>query len=134
MESPEKPKQDKPENAPPPQPERRKESRQKVDGTAVLHLLETDFRLRGRILDLSMSGCQFRTQDCFPMRVSRRVEIEFQLEGLPFRIGGVTQSLHKKHIVGVRFHDMSERKRQQLVEIIVEIREMLALKAQQNAE
>ncbi len=119
------------DSTPPPQ-ERRKESRHSVDGTAALTLLDTAIRLRGRILDLSMSGCQFRTDDCFPMGIYRRAEIEFQLDGLPFRIAGVTQSIHKPNRVGVRFLDMSERKRLQLEELIAEIEEFGLRPAPEN--
>jgi PilZ domain-containing protein len=104
--------------------DRRKEPRHAVDGTATLHLLDPAIRLRGRILDLSLNGCQFRTDDCFPMGIYRRVEIEFHLDGLPFRIAGVTQSIHRPHKVGVRFLDLSERKRVQLVDLIAEIKEL----------
>lgn len=113
-------------SAPAQQRERRKEPRHTVDGTAVLHLLDVSIHLRGRILDISRSGCQFRTDDCFPMGVYRRAEIEFQLDGLPFRLACVTQSLHKRNRVGVRFIDMSERKREQLVELITEMEALLA--------
>ena len=114
--------------APPPtqKAERRKESRHSVDGTATLHLLDPGIHLRGRILDLSLSGCQFRTEDCFPLGIRSRVEIEFHLDGLPFRLAGVTQSIHKRHKVGVRFLNVSERKREQLVELIAEIKEIRA--------
>jgi c-di-GMP-binding flagellar brake protein YcgR len=120
------------DNSTPPPQERRKESRLSVDGTAVLTLLDTAIHLRGRILDLSMSGCQFRTDDCFPMGIYRRAEIEFQLDGLPFRLAGVTQSIHKANRVGVRFLEMSERKRLQLEELIVEIRELGLRPAPEN--
>lgn len=114
--------------APPPtqKAERRKESRHTVDGTATLHLLDPGIRLRGRILDLSLDGCQFRTEDCFPLGIRSRVEIEFHLDGLPFRLAGVTQSIHKRHKVGVRFLSVSDRKREQLVELIAEIKEIRA--------
>lgn len=115
--------EDKP--APPPA-ERRREARLPVDGRAVLTLLDTAIHLRGRVLDLSRQGCQFRTDDCFPMGIYRRVEIEFQIAGLPFRLAGVTQSVHKANRVGVRFLDISERKRTQLDELIVEIQELQA--------
>lgn len=108
--------------------ERRKEPRHTVDGYAVLTILNNSVRLRGRILDLSMSGCQFRTDDCFPMGIYSRAEIEFQLDGLPFRLACVTQSLHKRNRVGVRFLDMSDRKREQLVELITELGKLLAQK------
>jgi c-di-GMP-binding flagellar brake protein YcgR len=106
--------------------ERRNERRHTVDGTAVLHLLDPFIHLRGRILDLSLNGCQFRTEDCFRLGIYRRVEIEFQVDGLPFRLIGVTQSVHNLHKVGVRFLDVSERKRQQLIELIAEIEERAA--------
>jgi len=114
--------------APPPtqKAERRKESRHTVDGTATLHLLDPGIRLRGRILDLSLDGCQFRTEDCFPLGIRSRVEIEFHLDGLPFRLAGVTQSIHKRHKVGVRFLSVSDRKREQIVELIAEIKEIRA--------
>lgn len=115
-----------PEDKPAPPHERRKESRHSVDGNAALTLLNNAVRLRGRILDISMSGCQFRTDDCFPMGIYSRAEIEFQLDGLPFRLACVTQSLHKRNRVGVRFLDMSERKREQLTELIAEMDELLA--------
>jgi c-di-GMP-binding flagellar brake protein YcgR len=101
--------------------ERRKESRFPVDGAAVLHLLDPGVRLRGRIVDLSLHGCQFRTEDCFPIGIHHRAEIEFHLDGMPFRLAGVTQSIHDRHKVGVLFLDVSERKREQLVDLIAEI-------------
>ncbi len=112
--------------APPPtqKAERRKDPRHSVDGTATLYLLDPGVRLRGHILDLSLNGCQFRTDDCFPLGINRRVEIEFHLDGLPFRLAGVTQSIHKRHKVGIRFLSVSERKREQLVELIAEIKEI----------
>ena len=112
--------------APPPtqKAERRKDPRHSVDGTATLYLLDPGVRLRGHILDLSLNGCQFRTDDCFPLGINRRVEIEFHLDGLPFRLAGVTQSIHKRPKVGIRFLSVSERKREQLVELIAEIKEI----------
>ncbi|HTA81033.1 MAG TPA: PilZ domain-containing protein [Terracidiphilus sp.] len=106
-----------------PKGERRKEPRLPVDAAAVLHLLDLAIHLRGRILDLSMSGCQFRTEDCYTMGIYRRVEIEFNVEGTPFRLSGVTQSIHKKSSVGIRFLNVSDRKWQQLVEIISELQQ-----------
>lgn len=115
-----------PDNTQLPKGERRKEPRLKVDAAAVLHLLDLAIHLRGRIVDLSMSGCQFRTDDCYSLGIFRRVEIEFNVEGTPFRLSGVTQSIHKKSAVGIRFLNVSDRKWQQLVEIIAELQQALA--------
>jgi hypothetical protein len=53
-----------------------------------------------------------------------RVEAEFRLEGLPFRLGGVIQAIHDRNTVGIRFLDVSERKLAQVAQLIDEIEEM----------
>lgn len=49
------------------------------------------------------------------------METEFCLEGLPFRLGGVVQGIHERNLVGIRFLDMSIRKREQVEQLIGEI-------------
>ena len=104
--------------------ERRTQSREGVDTSAVIHLINVASRLTGRILDLSVGGCRIRTDDRFPVGIYTRVETEFHLEGLPFRLGGVTQAIHDQRHVGIRFLDMSSRKREQLEQLIEEIEEL----------
>jgi hypothetical protein len=52
------------------------------------------------------------------------VETEFRLEGLPFRLGGVIQAIHDRRHVGIRFLDMSSRKREQVEQLVEEIEEL----------
>ncbi len=104
--------------------DRRESPREKVDTSAVITLVKIASRLRGRILDLSLGGCRIRADERFPVGIYTRVEIEFRLEGLPFRLGGVVQAIHDRHTVGIRFLDMSSRKREQLEQLIGDIREM----------
>jgi c-di-GMP-binding flagellar brake protein YcgR len=82
----------------------------------------------GRINDLSVSGCRIHTENAFPVGIYTRVETEFNLEGLPFRLGGVVQAIHDRdrHSVGIRFLDMSDRKREQVEQLIDEIEQMRA--------
>ena len=82
--------------------------------------------MRCHILDLSLSGCRIRTEERFPVGIYTRVEIEFRLQGLPFRLGGVIQAIHDRNMVGMRFLDLSERKRQQVLDLIDEIEQMRA--------
>ncbi len=103
--------------------ERREQAREKVDTSAVIHLINIASRLPGRILDLSPGGCRIRTDERFPVGIYTRVETEFFIEGLPFRLGGVIQAIIDRHTVGIRFLDMSERKRQQVEQLIEEIRQ-----------
>jgi c-di-GMP-binding flagellar brake protein YcgR len=77
----------------------------------------------GRILNLSLGGCRIRTEERFNVGIYVRVEAEFYLHGLPFRVGGVSQAILDKNTIGVRFLDMSGRRREQLEELIAEIAE-----------
>ena len=114
--------------APAPKPqhgrrERRQETRHAVDTSAVIFLLDVRSRIDGRILDVSPSGCRIRCTDKFPVGIYRRVEVEFVLDGLPFRLPGVTQSLHDRFTTGIRFLNLSERKTEQLLLLMKEISE-----------
>jgi len=99
------------------------EPRNDVDATAIIRLVNMGADMPGRILDISSGGCHIRTDSPFPVGIYRRVETEFRLEGLPFRLGGVTQAIYDKFNVGIRFLDMSDRKREQLLQLIEEIQE-----------
>ena len=119
------------EIAPPVRPpsksrDRRAQTRHEVDTVATILLVKVGSALRGRILDLSLSGCRIRTDERFPVGIYTRVETEFHLEGLPFRLGGVIQAIHNRNMVGIRFLDLSERKRQQVLDLIDEIEQMRA--------
>jgi c-di-GMP-binding flagellar brake protein YcgR len=116
--------EEKAESAAKRQPERRAQSRHKVDARAAIYLVNTGTVLRGRILDLSLGGCRIRADERFPVGIFRRVETEFRFEGLPFRLGGVTQAIHDRQTVGIRFLDVSDRKREQLLQLIEEIEEL----------
>jgi hypothetical protein len=109
--------------------ERRKTIRHEVDTSATIFLVHVGSTLRGRILDLSLSGCRIRTDERFPVGIYTRVETEFRLEGLPFRLGGVIQAIHDRNNVGIRFLDLSERKREQVNDLIAEIEELRAVES-----
>jgi hypothetical protein len=112
--------------------DRRRETRHKVYGTAILNLVNLGIRMPGRVQDLSLGGCCIRTDERFILGIYRRIEVEFRIEGLPFRLAGVTQSIHDAHHVGIRFLNVSDRKREQLLQLIEEMEEFL--KAPQAAK
>jgi PilZ domain-containing protein len=106
--------------------DRRRQIRHEVDTLATIFLINVGSALQGHILDLSLSGCRIRTDERFPVGIYTRVEIEFHLQGLPFRLGGVIQAIHNRNMVGVRFLDLSERKQQQVLDLIEEMEQMRA--------
>jgi hypothetical protein len=101
--------------------DRREKPRHSIDTRATVLFIDVRAEISGRIVDLSMSGCRIRTDERFPVGIYRRVETEFKLDGLPFRLGGVVQSIHDKFTVGIRFLDLSPRKRDQLASLMDEI-------------
>ena len=103
--------------------DRRAQPRQAVEAHASIFLIDVRARLRGRIVDLSLGGCRIRTLERFPVGIYRRVEVEFSLDGFPLRLAGVVQVVHDRYTVGIRFLDMSSRKRDQLAQLLQEIRE-----------
>jgi len=103
--------------------ERRTQARHHVDTSATIFLVRGGAPLAGRIVDLSMGGCRIRTEERFPMGIYTRVETEFRLRGLPFRLGGVIQAIHNRNMVGVRFLDLSGRKQEEVAELIKEIQQ-----------
>ncbi len=104
--------------------DRREQARHEVDTTATIFLVRVGSSLQGHIVNLSVGGCRIRTDERFPVGIYTRVEIEFYLQGLPFRLGGVIQAIHNRFMVGIRFLDLGERKRQQVLDLIEEIEEM----------
>jgi len=110
--------------AKPSRQERRAQSRHEVDTKAFIFLINIGCRVTGRIVDLSLNGSRIRTDERFPVGIYTRVETEFHLEGLPFRLGGVIQAIHDRHHVGIRFLDLSDRKRRQVEQLIGEIEEL----------
>lgn len=103
--------------------DRRHVQRHQVDSTATVFLVDVRSSVRGRIADVSMEGCLIRFEERFPVGIYRRVEVEFLLDGLPFRLPGVVQSIRDRFTAGMRFLDVSERKREQLQTVIEEMGE-----------
>ena len=54
-----------------------------MDTVATIFLVKVGSALRGRILDLSLSGCRIRTDERFQVGIYTRVETEFHLEACP---------------------------------------------------
>jgi hypothetical protein len=98
------------------------EPRHAVDTSAIVHLINLAADVQGHIRDVSLGGCHIMVERRFPVGIFRRVEVEFRMEGLPFRLAGVTQTLYDPFNVGIRFLDISDRKREQLLQLIEEIK------------
>ena len=108
---------------PPRYRERREHDRHEIDALARVLFLSIHTRVTGKVIDLSFGGCRIRAQQEIPVGAYRRVEVEFMVDGLPLLLPGVTQSLHDKFTIGIRFVEMTDRKRGQLQTVIDELNE-----------
>jgi hypothetical protein len=90
---------------------------------AVIRFLKDSSHQKGVIVDLSPEGCSVHISGTFAASIHLRVEVDFQMRGLPFLLAGVTEDVYDKHTIDIRFLDMSYRKKQELAELIAELRE-----------
>jgi hypothetical protein len=90
---------------------------------AVLRLVAADIQFGGHVLDLSSNGCIVRLLHPYRGSIMVRVEVDFQVKGLPFRLPGVTEAFHDDLTIEVRFLDVSPRKKEDLDQVIRELLE-----------
>ncbi len=94
------------------------------ESPASLALTGDDGVLGGDIVDVSLTGCLIRLSRLHPVRLKAQAEVSFYLQGLPFRLAGVTQEMHDKRTLEVRFTQMSRRSRDDLNQAISELIEL----------
>jgi len=91
------------------------------DWSADLHFLKDGSHLHGTVVDLGMDGCGFQMAYPYAGDYPCRIEVEFKMRGLPFRLGGVTEPSGEECVVGIHFLDLSPRSQQQLAQLLEEI-------------
>lgn len=90
---------------------------------AVLRFLHDSSHLAGAIVGLTLEGCCFLTADRKDVATQIRVEVEFQMRGLPFRLAGVVETVHNWRNIDIRFAALSSRRREELSQVLEELRE-----------
>ena len=100
--------------------ERREFPRQQVDCQAVIFPVSGAMQLPGILSDLSLAGCLVVSEQQYTAGILVRVEVQFQLEGIAFRIVGVVAGTRGAKSFAVRFLDLPIRRRDQLVEVLAE--------------
>ncbi len=111
-------------NAPP--TNRRRHPRYACQGHAEVYLPQGGLLLRGRILDLSLSGCFIETS-AINLERGTHVEIYFTTRQLQFRVAGNIAVLHRKRGAGIAFQSLSPRNARQISELVHELKELAAM-------
>jgi hypothetical protein len=91
------------------------------DSPARLTLPGDDSVLTGDVVDLSLTGCLMRLSRLRTVRLKAQAELTFHMQGLPFHLAGVTQQMHDKRTLEIRFTQMSRRSRDDLNQVIGEL-------------
>ncbi len=94
------------------------------DSPARLMLPGDDSVFAGDVVDLSLTGCLIRLLRPCTVRLKAQAEVSFHMQGLPFRLAGVTQEMHDERTLEVRFAQMSRRHRDDLNQVITELIEL----------
>ncbi len=103
------------------QEERRAFPRLAVEEAAGIVTLEQGVGFRCNVLDLSLSGCRLRTGLRFPGSAWDCVELSFKLRGVSLRFDGEIQWIDGQQKIGIRFVNLSDRRKAELAELLAEI-------------
>jgi hypothetical protein len=107
----------------------RHEKRYEVDGEAEVMVGSSgkvSSLLRGRILDLSSSGCYIQTLASVTVRRDAPVHVEFWVNGEFFRVRAASKFARTKVGLGVNFIDMDSMTRERLDQALLHIRSKVA--------
>lgn len=105
--------------------ERRMHPRFDCEAQVQVRLVTSGITLSGIIRDLSQSGCKVQFEQPFPVGIHARLEVLFTLHGLPLMLPAVSRCIHTPRLVGIEFLQISDRKRQNIVEVIAELKEKI---------
>ena len=101
--------------------EGRTSHRHPVHSGALLSVVGQDLSVHCNVLDLSLGGCRLRARDQLRIEAQVRVEVTFTIRGLPMLLPGVIQWTDCARQFGIRFLDMSARRKEALVEVLSEV-------------
>lgn len=93
------------------------------DWPVTLQLLKDGSHVSGTLAALNIEGCKMKTAQPFVAGIHLRVEVEFQMCGLHFRLVGVIDDVRDKSNLDIRFLEMSRRKQEEIAEVIAELKE-----------
>jgi hypothetical protein len=103
-----------------------------VDQDAELLLMDRGSTMHCKVLDFSLGGCRLRTWETFFAGIGVCAEVAFKIRGIDFRFRGVTQWADGQYLLGVRFVDLSERRKEALSEVLSEVAAEYAVEAEKQ--
>lgn len=105
--------------------DRRQHPRFLCAGEAEIRSLPSGYNRRGKISNLSLSGCLLDLGKGHSFIRAEAVEMTFTVRQLPVRVQGAIGAHHGETAVGVEFTLLTERGKLQLLQLIQELAEII---------
>jgi hypothetical protein len=102
--------------------ERREEERYRVDWEADIFIPERTTMFRGRVVNLSQSGCYVQTVAWVRVPPTTVVELVFRLDGRWTRVEAEARYAQSRTGVGLRFLGLGQEMRLRLDGVLAELR------------
>lgn len=100
----------------------RRHPRYVCDGQADVFAPNGELLFRGKILNLSLSGCLIETPD-FKLERGTHVEVDFVAREIQCRVAGHIAVIDRKHVAGIAFRELGPRQAGPVAHIIRELKE-----------
>jgi hypothetical protein len=104
------------------QANRRRHPRYACEGHAEVLVPHGALLFRGKILDLSLSGCLVETP-ALNLERGTRVEVFFVARRMQFRVAGRIAVLYRRRGAGIAFQDLGPRRARHVADLIRELKE-----------
>jgi PilZ domain len=105
--------------------ENRRYPRLSCGGIADLRVIPDGVKETGCLINLSKRGCCFLADESLRGQAGSTIEVHLKVKGIDLRVAGVIRHVHKGGVrAGIEFVALSDRKCEQVDELIAELTEM----------
>ncbi|MGB7191486.1 MAG: PilZ domain-containing protein [Acidobacteriaceae bacterium] len=102
---------------------RRRHPRFACEGEAEVFVPHGALLFRGKIRDVSLSGCFIETP-ALNLERGTQVEVYFVARQMQFRVGGHIAVLRRKRGAGIAFQNLGPRRTRQITELLAELNKL----------
>jgi hypothetical protein len=93
-------------------------------GIADLRALPNGGKETGTLVNLSKRGCCFLADEALRGCEGAPIEVHLKVRGIDIRVRGIIRHVHKWRRAGIEFVEISDRKREQIEELMGELAEL----------
>ena len=114
--------------------EHRRYPRLECGGVADIRIIPMGERETGCLVNISKRGCCFLANEFLHGETGCNIEVHLKVRGIDLRVAGIIRHVHRSRRAGIEFLGLSDRKREQIEELIAELMELDKSAARSRAE